>query len=336
MSSQTLNVLDADAREERDESKIFARHFTFVNNALNSMGSPMAAERSYGTNLVSESTDAEHPHEIIMLRAAASIEDGGITRRSRDFVKLVADVIRIQKKYTLHSDDAGLTCFKMVCQLAVSFLDVLQTTEMQNFVLNLHKKIIDFIRGGHKELKYYYGKLFVLHDQSMNKELFIEKDDSEQIPAVLMSKYQELIERHVAAVQVHVKKLRPRYAEGQIIGAQDREKRWCMAQILKTMALDNDIWYYVRFIGWGREFNEMIAEGARLQIFNARRHKQRYNNMRGKFEVIDSETITVTTLNREDAAQHETVKDNTESSQHNVILEFTQKNDINWVDVHTN
>jgi hypothetical protein len=332
MSSQTLNVLEinsAGAREERDESKTFARHFTFVNNALNSMGSPVADGRSYGTNLVSERDD-ENPREIIMVRGVTSAlpVESAITRRSREFVKLVADIIRIQKKYTLHSDDGGLTCFKMVCQLSISFLDVLQTIEMQNFVLNLHKKIIDFIRGGHKELKYYYNKLFVLHDQSPHKELFIEKDDSEQIPAVLMSKYQELIERHVANVQVHIKKLRPRYAEGQIIGAQDREKRWCMAQILKTMALDNDIWYYVRFIGWGREFNEMIAEGDRLQIFNARRHKQRYNNMRGKFEVIDSATIAVTALSRDNNAPEE--------SQHNVILEFTQKNDINWIDVHTN
>jgi hypothetical protein len=101
-----------------------------------------------------------------------------------------------------------------------------------------------------------------------------------------------------------------------------------MAQILKTMALDNDIWYYVRFIGWGREFNEMIAEGDRLQIFNARRHKQRYNNMRGKFEVIDSATIAVTALSRDNNVPEE--------SQYNVILEFTQKNDINWIDVHTN
>ena len=63
------------------------------------------------------------------------------------------------------------------------------------------------------------------------------------------------------------------FTEGQIIGAQDREGRWWLSQVITMVTYGQHRCYYVRFCGWDECFNEWIADPYRLQWYNYKRHK---------------------------------------------------------------
>ena len=66
-----------------------------------------------------------------------------------------------------------------------------------------------------------------------------------------------------------------RFKVDEIIGARDLENNWWLSRILYIYDDPNypDLWYYVRYEGWGVIHNEWISSSSfRIQKFNPRKH----------------------------------------------------------------
>lgn len=64
-----------------------------------------------------------------------------------------------------------------------------------------------------------------------------------------------------------------KYTIGDIVGAQDKEGKWWMSQVLDVFSHLDQHMYYVTFLGWGEQFNEFIVSPFKIQRFNPKRHR---------------------------------------------------------------
>lgn len=117
-----------------------------------------------------------------------------------------------------------------------------------------------------------YDNIFndnLYHDIKFTKEVMepLTKQDIE----TLTTSMQEQIRQQQIQRRVNLKP--PKYAVNEIIGAQDKEGRWWMSQVLAVLSCHNQHVYYVSFLGWGELFNEFIATPYRLNKFNPKKHK---------------------------------------------------------------
>lgn len=98
----------------------------------------------------------------------------------------------------------------------------------------------------------------------------IEMTDDEKKDFII-AMYQKRI--HAEEVRKRLNAKPPKYAVNEIVGAQDKEGRWWMSQVLDVIShLDQHI-YYVTFLGWGDKFNEFILNPFNIQKFNPKKHR---------------------------------------------------------------
>jgi hypothetical protein len=117
-----------------------------------------------------------------------------------------------------------------------------------------------------------YDNIFndnLYHDIKFTKEVMepLTAQDLE----MLTTSMREQIRQQQIQRQVNLKP--PKYAVNEIIGAQDKEGRWWMSQVINVLSCHNQHVYYVSFLGWGEQFNEFIATPYRLNKFNPKKHK---------------------------------------------------------------
>jgi hypothetical protein len=105
------------------------------------------------------------------------------------------------------------------------------------------------------------GPNYTLHGQVLIDEEDINK---------LVKQYNEEVADRVKRQS----KLRliPKFEEGEIVGAKDKEGKWWMSKVLKVFTHLEHNMYYVEFLGWGTKFNEFITDSYRIARFNPRIH----------------------------------------------------------------
>ena len=86
-----------------------------------------------------------------------------------------------------------------------------------------------------------------------------------------IAEYQKKV--HDAEVVRRINAKPPKFKEGDIVGAQDKEGRWWLSQVLQVFSAYGQHVYYVEFKGWGPQFNEFIASPFKIRQFNPRKHK---------------------------------------------------------------
>jgi hypothetical protein len=64
-----------------------------------------------------------------------------------------------------------------------------------------------------------------------------------------------------------------KYAKGEVVGAQDKEGRWWMSEVLEVFMYKGHCMYYVKFFGWGDQFNEFITAPYKIRRYNPLKHK---------------------------------------------------------------
>ena len=74
-------------------------------------------------------------------------------------------------------------------------------------------------------------------------------------------------------IRKKLKFMRPRFLEGEIVGALDKENKWWLARILQVIKYEGGYAYYVEFCNWGSQFNDLISDPRKIRWYNPRRHK---------------------------------------------------------------
>ncbi len=125
---------------------------------------------------------------------------------------------------------------------------------------------------GHKELIEIYDDVFSDRIYSGDNEKYVF------VPTISEEWCNEKIKEYQTAMkQMQIRKMAkrkpPKYEKGEIVGAQDRERKWWLSQILEVFEFNGNQVYYVRFAGWGDKFDEFIPDGFRLQKYNSKKHK---------------------------------------------------------------
>jgi hypothetical protein len=93
----------------------------------------------------------------------------------------------------------------------------------------------------------------------------------ETLLATYIKEYQTEVHDIEARKRINAKP--PKYEVGEIVGAQDKEGRWWLSQVLKIYSYLGQHMYYVEFLGWGTQFNEFIVSPFKIQRFNPKKHK---------------------------------------------------------------
>ncbi len=86
-----------------------------------------------------------------------------------------------------------------------------------------------------------------------------------------IAEYQKKV--HDAEVVKRISAKPPKFKEGDIVGAQDKEGRWWLSHVLQVFSAYGQHVYYVEFKGWGSQFNEFITSPFKIRQFNPRKHK---------------------------------------------------------------
>lgn len=150
----------------------------------------------------------------------------------------------------------------MVC---AQYLDVLQY--FPAFLMILRNEIDKSILANNREAITYYNAIF--NDKLYETIPIVEK------PLILSGEMiQELTAKYNNRIANYskLKKRNYQFAEGEIVGARDKEGKWWHAKILAKLFYQGQNVYYVEFSHWGPEFNEWIAETRRITKYNPRRH----------------------------------------------------------------
>lgn len=97
---------------------------------------------------------------------------------------------------------------------------------------------------------------------------FISEEEVEEIKANYRNQMRDIIARKVG-----YRKKTYIYEEGEIVGAQAKDGAWWMSQVKKVFSYKNKYFYYVSYLGWGDDFDELITDPFKIRQFNPRRHK---------------------------------------------------------------
>jgi hypothetical protein len=93
----------------------------------------------------------------------------------------------------------------------------------------------------------------------------------------LIAEYKTYVNKKKEEMKSNTGIVENRFYKGEIIGAQDKEGKWWMAQILEFWYYNKNYMYYVSFIGWGEDFDEFITSRHRIRKYDSRRHRM-YRN----------------------------------------------------------
>lgn len=94
---------------------------------------------------------------------------------------------------------------------------------------------------------------------------------TEEQKATYIATYQKKIREREVRKRINAKP--PRFSVGDIVGAQDKEGRWWMSQVLDVFSYLGQHIYYVSFLGWGEQFNEFITNKFKIRWYNPKKHK---------------------------------------------------------------
>jgi hypothetical protein len=154
-------------------------------------------------------------------------------------------------------------CIRIILYTCIEYKDILLLNpKLTNIV---KKKIDEFITVN------LMTDLISMYNLIFNDNLYdnnIKHDDftiTQEVKDSIMSDY-------LALTLPSTKITKKRFSIGEIVGAKDKENHWWMAKILYHAYHDGKHIYYVEFLNWGKEFNEFICDGHRLQKFNKYKH----------------------------------------------------------------
>lgn len=178
------------------------------------------------------------------------------------FIRTVRLFIREFNKYNCKEVQKILAklLYEVICQNK-NILNSYPTLAVQIF-----KKINDFIlKDEMYELIPSYNKIF---NDKRHDLLSSDKLSEQHIDSVKDQLLQIIAER-----KFNHKLKKPKFKKGEIVGAQDKEGKWWLSEVLEVIQYGTHILYYITFKGWGDKFNEFIEEGYRIRYFNPKRHK---------------------------------------------------------------
>lgn len=75
------------------------------------------------------------------------------------------------------------------------------------------------------------------------------------------------------AMKLKLKKMKPRFTTGEIVGAKDASGKWWMARILEVVKYSGGYAYYVEFCNWGPKFNLVITNPSDIRWYNPKKHR---------------------------------------------------------------
>ena len=160
---------------------------------------------------------------------------------------------------------------------------VIVNGQSQQFDKDLAEEII-IIKATFHELIVNLGKIHIIeyYNRIFNDNQFdtlLTKPDTNITP-VEMSDEDKQVFIHDYQKRMHAEEVRkrlnakpPKYVVGEIVGAQDKEGKWWMSQVLATFSYLGQHIYYVTFLGWGEQFNEFIISPFKIQWFNPKKHR---------------------------------------------------------------
>jgi hypothetical protein len=133
----------------------------------------------------------------------------------------------------------------------------------------------------HKYIVDYNCTILVpIYNEIFNDNIYAKfKDEIEMvtagIPTMVTSAFVNSYQRKIRQLEIanRLNKAEPKYAVKEIVGAQDKEGRWWMAQVLEVFSYKKHHLYYVEFVNWGDQFNEFISNHNKLQKYNPKKHK---------------------------------------------------------------
>ena len=199
------------------------------------------------------------PITVANVHLALNKLDNNIEKR---IVEFGAVSVKLFDLWQAKCDETTKNLSFMVC---TQYLDVLQY--FPAFLMLLRNELDISIMSNNKEAIVYYNAIF-------NDALY-EVIPVVETPLILNGEMiQELTAKYNNRITNYskIKKRQYQFAEGEIVGAKDKEGRWWHAKILAKLFYQGQNIYYVEFSHWGPEFNEWIAETRRICKYNPRRH----------------------------------------------------------------
>jgi len=187
------------------------------------------------------------------------------TRKQR-FISMVQFQLVTIKKITGRQNKIlfAIAIFKCICE----YLDVMNNDKtVAKLVITLKAKLHHLIKF---ECIY---ELIPIYDEIFNDQLYkdIDVPDDIEIPNEQIDSY---IKQYNDALMKYKKKVykAPQFEKGEVVGAKDKEGNWWMSEVLEIFTYKEHAVYYVKFFGWGDQFNEFITSTRNIKKFNPRKH----------------------------------------------------------------
>lgn len=162
-----------------------------------------------------------------------------------------------------------LIYMRMITGAVTGFADVFRAKELEKIISVLRIQYEIVIDLGYKSLISDYEILFPglskYNYRGVNDNKWMTKEEIDAFHINYLIRQAKLAERAA--------KPKPKYTVDSIVGARDRNGHWWLSYVREVVTVGNKIAYYVEYMGWGKEFNELIIDLYRIKPYNPRRHK---------------------------------------------------------------
>lgn len=210
--------------------------------------------------------------------------------------ELSAQATTIKINYTMEYDE--LIKYNVIKSTIISMLYILVDMEdsddksydysilnvLTNFII-LHRSIInsselktDIKAIGNKiKSDFIKSRIFKLLNPNNNTIHFCELNLHLNNKPPLNAEDIIIIEKTLPQIskKIRFKKEYKIFKPDEIVGAKDKENNWWLSRILHVFSPpdNNNTWYYVRFEGWGPEYDEWInSKTFKVRPFNPKKH----------------------------------------------------------------
>ena len=180
----------------------------------------------------------------------------------------------------------------IIFNICISYLDVFNDNRFIDLRKSIFNKILKFIEIGY----YDYIKFGCILFKNFKKHIYenhnmkLYKKDNTINYDLLENINMIDINNKINSSILYAKTIKPKFREGQIIGASDKNNKWWMSMVKKIFIVDKKIVYLIKFIGWDNSCDEFIEQGNRLTYYNPYKHKQFYNNQLEHKNIINVDT----------------------------------------------
>jgi hypothetical protein len=246
-----------------DIGKVPKEALSYLSNIDNVNASP--THRTIATNTLRRnavSTSLENVHQ--------SVNTYDLSPAEKVFMQVIKNYLIVLKDNKM-SRASRIEIVKTLFQHIACYKHFLSLEKYNTFNVTIKAKFHQFI---HKEGVL---SLIPIYNEIYNDGLY----DSYEIPETIdlpedffadcLHEYRASLEE--LRIRNDSKKKKPKFSEGEIVGAKDKQGNWWLSRILKVWTYGIHIIYYVEFCGWGDTFNEFITNPYFIQKFNPRKHR---------------------------------------------------------------